>query len=772
MRSSSSVRWSVESEGAKGIVGTSDTARQKVLDGPWTAGPKSSAQPRKVVNGKFVLLLPEKDIRGAIAGRLSIILMRPASKKAKGQPMDGASSFIVWNLTILTSRILDISSLNIIGCGGGNMSLSLSENFDNVATVCRFCSLIYYPDSHVTRATPCLQMVCEQCIEHIKDKGSYSCPHCKTEHMFENDRKVSPRDTPRTKVKQGNRLLKIHCRDCPDNGHAVEYCKDCCVFMCNDCTKAHRRSYASRTHALTSIQNLQGGSNIQSKTPMCTKHEGQPLVGYCSKRGCDVFVCTVCIARNHREVKGHILQNMNIMLEKRISDLEAIASKLERESTFAKNTLEKIDQIIRQYNAIESDMVGDIDSTFSECRRILDQRQREIRSSVHDICEYQKASLEKQTGHIRGFIDGMGETYESIQTLMKFVQPDDLLQLMEKVDKQYQTVNINNNFPKNTSFERPYFDSRKLKAEFRRLVEKMGQLNRIELISPLPSSPTLVERKPGSGEKPNQYPAGRPAEYVPVPTPLRLGKRQGSLRKITRHKDGEDRSYGRILCPFFKFDMLTCHKDIKVTRQGKLLTHYKPSEYKIRHVHGDKRLQFYRGAMSTRALKHPGQYYFEIVVTHQATNILPQCSEELFEIGICKRSYIDLGQCIGAHSCGWSTSLRYSEKLSHFEAYQPYHIFSHDGCTIHQLPLSTSGDSQSGLKLYLGLYLDTVRNQLVILDCQRRTVLYTFNDIDVSEQLWPVFGCSCTHHEHSFEMTLRSGKDITYIPDYLKSVLK
>ncbi|CAG2227577.1 unnamed protein product [Mytilus edulis] len=127
--------------------------------------------------------------------------------------------------------------------------------------------------------------------ENVK-RGSIAMSMCKTEYLLPSEGiYVFPKDATRRNLIEFLRVRKrssdIICKDCPDDNVASEFCKECYIFMCLECTRAHRRSLASRNHAVLSVEQLQKqGPEIFKRRLKCNKqgHEGQHLSFYCAKR--------------------------------------------------------------------------------------------------------------------------------------------------------------------------------------------------------------------------------------------------------------------------------------------------------------------------------------------------------------------------------------------------------------------------------------------------------------------------------------------------------
>jgi len=193
-----------------------------------------------------------------------------------------------------------------------------AEDVKEEFLVCSVCTHEYNEEDLVPRVLPCLHTFCQSCIKKIV-KGSYiNCPLCKQTHELPNGNITGlAKDTTRRNlidfIKVRKRSSEILCKDCPEDNTANDFCKECYIFMCVECTKAHRRSLASRKHAVLSIAELQNsGLDVFRRKLSCAKpgHEGQQLAFYCTKNTCETSICTACTVCDHERSKGHKIINV------------------------------------------------------------------------------------------------------------------------------------------------------------------------------------------------------------------------------------------------------------------------------------------------------------------------------------------------------------------------------------------------------------------------------------------------------------------------------
>lgn len=141
-----------------------------------------------------------------------------------------------------------------------------AEDVKEEFLVCSICTHEYDEKSHVPRILPCLHTFCQECLKKLVKSTLIICPLCKQDFDLPQGGIAGlAKDTTRRNlidfIKVRKRSSEILCKDCPEDLTAVDFCKECYIFMCPECSKAHRRSLASRKHSVLSIKDLQNSGN-------------------------------------------------------------------------------------------------------------------------------------------------------------------------------------------------------------------------------------------------------------------------------------------------------------------------------------------------------------------------------------------------------------------------------------------------------------------------------------------------------------------------------
>lgn len=175
-----------------------------------------------------------------------------------------------------------------------------------------------------SRMLNCLHTLCHKFlsyhITHTGRNGQFQCPVCRKSLHIPGDRAegfpknffvntymdshlVSEKGTG-AKSKTGQTSSGRHsCSNYEDGDDCTQpeqFCLECCKYYCRNCSRGHRRSRATRSHAQVTLDNLtdemmrDAMSKQWSKleTPRCLKHKDKMLELHCST--CQCAVCYIC----------------------------------------------------------------------------------------------------------------------------------------------------------------------------------------------------------------------------------------------------------------------------------------------------------------------------------------------------------------------------------------------------------------------------------------------------------------------------------------------
>ncbi|KAL5003976.1 hypothetical protein ScPMuIL_017432 [Solemya velum] len=610
-----------------------------------------------------------------------------------------------------------------------------AEDVKEEFLLCIVCTREFDEDVHIPRVLPCLHTFCNFCVRKLVKNNFVACPLCKTKHDIPKDGTQGfAKDTTRRNLldflKVRKRASDILCKDCPDDSTASDFCRDCYIFMCSECTRAHRRSLASRRHSLMSIQQLQySGLETFQRKLKCTRpgHEGQQMAFYCSKKTCEQLICTACTVCDHDKSRGHVVQNVHDIYQQKKAELKTMFKALDANVVNAKSLLQQTEQEMLNLDIKELEIEKDIDKAFEVCHSILEQRKADLKRKLASTTEGKKATLHKQIEKLEHYVDGSSNAQEFSSHIINYTDPTEFMPLFSTLHERLRSL-TSHRITQNLQVESPDFEPRQMDADFQRVVKGMGRL-----------STSVCTRR----------------------IPISRGQTELTMSSARRPAGEADARFGEIFCPGFVFDIESVHQYREVSEDRRTLRNYATVQKDPASMN-PRRLKKYRGVIGSRPFNQPGRYYYEVTVNHLIQKPLDNINF-VFEIGISRRNEIDNGYYVYDQNYAWSFCGQ------HCEEHQKLCLWCrHNGRNLLHIPLS---DNVSGTKVTMnyGFLLDTNHRKWTVIDPENDGVLYTFANLDVGRPLWPVFG-SHWPSKVRLEMFLKTGREVESIPACVEGI--
>ena len=202
------------------------------------------------------------------------------------------------------------------------------------------------------RLLPCLHTYCKGCLQGIvrksRDKSNIQCPQCRSTHAVPSG---GVNELPSDMVLANAldfHLLKekeksaqpIPCNMCTEDDPATTYCPTCSKFLCEFCSKAHKRQVDYRDHKTVSLGDLDDKTIKGFERPRrCSHHSGELLKLYC--KTCHKLICRDCTLVDHHNHKFGFLKDVRPGIQKQVeASVEMVVTKrkeLETHLEFMKN---------------------------------------------------------------------------------------------------------------------------------------------------------------------------------------------------------------------------------------------------------------------------------------------------------------------------------------------------------------------------------------------------------------------------------------------------
>ena len=323
-----------------------------------------------------------------------------------------------------------------------------AEDVKEEFLICGICTREYDEDSHVPRILPCLHSFCQTCLRKIVKYNTIECPLCKQEHTVPTEGVNGfAKDTTRRNlidfINVRRRSSEILCKDCPEDQTAKDFCKECYIFMCSDCTRAHKRSLASRKHNVLTIKELQNsGIDVFRRKLVCSKpgHEGQQLAFYCTKKGCETSICTACTVCDHERSKGHEIINVQDIYNLKKAEMDKLFKSLEGDISAARLILQQTEQELLNMDIKELEIEKDIDDSFDKCKKLLTKRQKKLKDQLSVLCDLKKSDIQKHVEALENYLDSAACAKDFSQHVLSHTDPTEFVPLHATLLQRLQTM--------------------------------------------------------------------------------------------------------------------------------------------------------------------------------------------------------------------------------------------------------------------------------------------------------------------------------------------
>lgn len=258
---------------------------------------------------------------------------------------------------------------------------------------CGICRNEYNNNDRKPRVLPCLHSFCDQCVKTLVTRDIIKCSSCKEGYDIPGgDTCNFPVDESREYLinyrKVQSKSGQIICEECDLKKMATSRCRECSQFLCSECTDAHRRTKITKTHGVSSIDDLKEATLEEYQHVHTCKvpgHDDQPFAFFCYSKSCDKPVCALCAVKEHQESKGHEIRSIDdVYLENRRA-VEVLMSDVKHRQLSADDTLASIEEIDSKLESQQTSVAEEIDSVFDICQKIVERRRNELKNKLDAI---------------------------------------------------------------------------------------------------------------------------------------------------------------------------------------------------------------------------------------------------------------------------------------------------------------------------------------------------------------------------------------------------
>ena len=257
---------------------------------------------------------------------------------------------------------------------------------------------------------PCLHSFCTGCLKEWSgrlanldpSKRHLECPLCRAKVLLSTSRAVEELpshfsairlvEIVRLQEQAGSKKITPICQSCEEGENAVSSCRECAIFLCEFCEKAHQRLTTTRQHKICSLDEMRKGtgevpSMLPEKVEMCPTHPTKPLELYCNCE--EVLICRDCIIKKHKDhdydVMSEVVDGEKKILREALSAIQQLVDEVA-------NAVTRVKSRRKDVKNKEDESLRNLDNAFNFLHAALDKRKRQLREKVA------KDSKEKDKG--------------------------------------------------------------------------------------------------------------------------------------------------------------------------------------------------------------------------------------------------------------------------------------------------------------------------------------------------------------------------------------
>ena len=196
----------------------------------------------------------------------------------------------------------------------------------------------------------------------------------------------------RLQEQAGSKKVTPICQQCDDEEEAVSSCRECAIFLCEFCEKAHKKYKATKEHKINSLDEMRNGSGVvppmlPEKVEMCSTHPTKPLELYCKCE--EVLICRDCIIKKHKDHDYDVISDV-VDAEKRI--LKEALPGIQQLIVEVEDAVTKVETRREDVKSKEEKRLRNLDNAFNVLRAALDERKKQLKEKIA------KDSKEKDKG--------------------------------------------------------------------------------------------------------------------------------------------------------------------------------------------------------------------------------------------------------------------------------------------------------------------------------------------------------------------------------------
>ncbi|XP_019647723.1 PREDICTED: LOW QUALITY PROTEIN: uncharacterized protein LOC109488024 [Branchiostoma belcheri] len=345
---------------------------------------------------------------------------------------------------------------NFMGGGGeGVMAEAVLSQISGDFLECTIC-LEPYKDPKIL---PCLHTFCKGCLEKFvakqgEAKDRFPCPTCRIETVLpeggvaglkNNFFVLSLRDTVQAhKSVASVEEDKVSCDVCEEEV-ATCGCAVCEKFLCEECTRAHRRAKRTRDHEAVGVAELKEwlitktSSTKSGSLPMCPKHEDEKLKFYCET--CQSPICRDCTVLQHKDHKyGYLADVVSDVRAKIKGKLEATRPKIEEYRDAAGVVAEKQAELDTRSKKAADDIDAAAEEEIKSYTGLVRRKQTELKEKLAAVTAARSKQLSATADSVESTLGCLSSTVDFSQKVVEHGSDFDVMNVYSDVTARLESL--------------------------------------------------------------------------------------------------------------------------------------------------------------------------------------------------------------------------------------------------------------------------------------------------------------------------------------------
>ena len=304
---------------------------------------------------------------------------------------------------------------------------------------------------------PCLHSFCTGCLKKWSgrlanldpSKRHLECPVCRAKVLLSTSRAVEELpshfsairlvEIVRLQEQAGSKKVTPICQNCEEGENAVSSCRECSMFLCEFCEKAHQRFKATRQHKICSLDEMRKGTGevpsiLPEKVEMCPTHPTKPLEFYCKCE--DMLICHNCTIKKHKDhdydVISDVVEGEKKILREALPGIQQLVDEVEKAVTKVKGRRKDV-------GSRKDENLHKLDDIFHSLHAALDERHRQLREETTGDSKDKDKGLQTQEDELCFLLSQLKSCHSFIEDKVQRGVNQDVLamkrSMLERRDK-------------------------------------------------------------------------------------------------------------------------------------------------------------------------------------------------------------------------------------------------------------------------------------------------------------------------------------------------